>query len=512
MKSEWYQCCYTNATHQVGGTLSTGWQQVSVSDDIPPAARQNCKKYQSANSSNIHSMVDEDGNILNLLEITGDGVYLYIIRTQYGLNDAHGRANIFSHAYILPCADADKIGEPNTFLTIADENFVSSEAEAEKKKDDPVLKRIPDFSIEGALGDCGLSDQSYLTLVWCVYIQIHADNIAGPLYIEYNGSGKQLRELLYLIYSGLPLYARRRLSIISCPKDGLKGKDIVFTKNAEAYKRYLVPKTGENSILTEAEKRKLLRLGYLDHAVSICHKWNMGKYYEGLENIASQLGDPSAADQAILRIANKLCTGRKPGDMEEEELTSLLKDALRSNRTESVMMTNFILFIMKEFKARKYEMTASMKALLLHYADNNQNRRLQEIADKYRTADKEADAPRESLVCASDKPEGEHLERQDTIESENILEFKEPENMLETEEPENVPGPKKKGKKQEEADTLELTLCVIYGSEVVLSKKARSKEELSRMLKKGCIDEVVQRVPELNQDKRPRIKKFGFGK
>ena len=36
------QCCYTNAVQEVGGKISSGWQPVAVSDNIPSEAYNGC--------------------------------------------------------------------------------------------------------------------------------------------------------------------------------------------------------------------------------------------------------------------------------------------------------------------------------------------------------------------------------------------------------------------------------------------------------------------------------------
>lgn len=388
INSRWYQCCYTNASHRIGDTLKTGWQEVAVSDDIPQSAHRRCRDCQVANSEILHPMVDEDGNILNLLELMGDGTYLYMIRTQYGLTDANGRTNMFSHAYIFPCEDADGIDDPNTFLTIANENFTSSETQADETKNRELLIRNPGYSIRDALEHCGLSDELYLTLVRCVYAQLCADSITKPLYVEYDGSEEQIRELLYLIYSALPLYARRRFSAVSCPKDNLKGINIVFSKHAKEQKRYLVPQTGENSVLSEAEKRRFFRLEYMEHAVGICRTGDMGEYYKRIEERAIRLGNPSASDPEILRIAYKIYIEQKPASLGKKELTNLLKDVLQINTMDAMGM-NFIVRVAREFDSRGYELENKMKAQLIACADNSKDKSLQEIAEKYRVKELE---------------------------------------------------------------------------------------------------------------------------
>ena len=386
---KWHQCCYTNVSHREGDVMETGWNSVAVSDNIPPSAYKQCKHYQAAHSQDPNQMLDEDGNILNLLEMEGDGTYLYIIRTQYGLQDASGRPNMFSHAYIFPCKGADDISNPNLFLTIANENFTSNEIGAEEIRNKEELVRNPDFSIEGVLDHCRLTVELYLTLIRCVYSQICVKSTNKPLYIQYDGGDEQIRELLYLIYSALPLSARRRLSFLSCPRDRSK-VNIVFSKNARKQKRYLVPKTGENSILSEAEKKRFFKLGYIEHAVSICRHGDMGKYYQNLEQTARRLGDTSASKPEILRIAAKINAGQKPTALKEKELTELLMDVLQANVTGDAGLT-LIVQTAREFDSRGYEPKNKMKALLIDYADHTQDKTLLGIIEKYRESEDIAD-------------------------------------------------------------------------------------------------------------------------
>ena len=121
------QCCYTNAVQEVGGKISSGWQPVAVSDNIPSEAYNGCISLQNANATIQAPMVDERGNVLNLYEITGDGSFVYVSRTQYGLVDRLGRPNMFSHAYIFSWKKEDVLGDPNTFLTIDRSNFAEDE-------------------------------------------------------------------------------------------------------------------------------------------------------------------------------------------------------------------------------------------------------------------------------------------------------------------------------------------------------------------------------------------------
>ena len=164
------QCCYTNAVQEVGGKISSGWQPVAVSDNIPSEAYNGCVSLQNANATIQAPMVDERGNVLNLYEITGDGSFVYVSRTQYGLVDRLGRPNMFSHAYIFSWKKEDVIGDPNTFLTIDRSNFAEDEQTASTQKTQ--LHRNAALTLEQAMRTAGLTPETYLTLIQCVYLSL----------------------------------------------------------------------------------------------------------------------------------------------------------------------------------------------------------------------------------------------------------------------------------------------------------------------------------------------------
>ena len=162
------QCCYTNAVQEIGGKISSGWQPVAVTNNIPSEAYNGCVKLQNANSTIQSHMVDERGNVLNLLEITGDGAYVYVSRTQYGLLDRLGRPNMFSHAYIFSWKQEDIICDPNVILTLDKGNFVDNEEAAANVKTS--LTRKEPFTLQSALKIAGMDAKAYLTLIRFMFI------------------------------------------------------------------------------------------------------------------------------------------------------------------------------------------------------------------------------------------------------------------------------------------------------------------------------------------------------
>jgi len=62
------QSCYTNASYDIGGKVSSGWQSVSVSEDLPESAYNTCVGFQNKNSAIQKEMLDEHGKEFRSIE------------------------------------------------------------------------------------------------------------------------------------------------------------------------------------------------------------------------------------------------------------------------------------------------------------------------------------------------------------------------------------------------------------------------------------------------------------
>lgn len=375
------QCCYTNASHEAGSALSSGWQAVAVSPGLPSDVYKFCTRLQNANSSIQRAMVDEKGNVLNLLEYSGDGSYIYVLRTQYGLLDRLGRANMFSHAYIIPCRDAGTVSDPNVFLTIANENFKSSEEEAMAEQAE--LIRLPAFNIQSAMKKCGIGPSELRVLVKSVYAQAADKKVTKPLYIQYDGEEDTLKAILYCVYYALPFSLRRKLSVASVQTDNTVGMNIIFSRKATSQELYVNPSAGESSILTARTDRRISRLGFLDFALDNIENPHVQSYYEKLEKKAIELGDPTAANELILKIAHTHLTEKNLAAVNDEELDTRLSDALRSKSVGNAVMDNYIALLLGEITTRKLVLTDENEESLTYRLNESESAVLSKAAEQY---------------------------------------------------------------------------------------------------------------------------------
>lgn len=375
------QCCYTNAIQEIGGKISSGWQPVAVSDNIPSDAYNGCVSLQNANSTIQSHMVDERGNVLNLYEITGDGSYVYVSRTQYGLVDRLGRPNMFSHAYIFSWKQEDIISDPNVFLALDKKNFVYNEEDAKAEKSE--LIRTQPLTLSQAIEMSGLTAETFLTLIQCVYSQYSEKKAAKPLYIQYNGSEEQMQAILYCVFYALPHYIRRNLSIASTVSNTSENKNIIFSECATKHDLYFVPQTGENNLLTQRTERRIARFGFVDYAARNFAHIDVKQYFLALDKLAMELGDATASSELVLKIAHQMIEGTNLGDLSEEELDSRLSDALRSRTYGSQRMEEHISEMLDEVRMRKMFLTEENEANLADRLASPTTNRLADAGEQY---------------------------------------------------------------------------------------------------------------------------------
>ncbi|OUQ46899.1 hypothetical protein B5E64_02445 [Drancourtella sp. An12] len=356
------QCCYTNASQEIGGTISSGWQPVAVSENIPAEAYNACVSFQNANSTIQNAMFDEHGNVLNLFEISGDGSYVYIMRTQYGLLDRLGRANMFSHAFIFSWKDKDVLSDPNYILSIDSRNFKSCESDAASI---PVsLQRVQGIDISTAMQMSNLNEERYLKLIQCVYTQMTEKKITEPLFIQYDGTESQMRALLFCIYYGLPHYLRKTLCIASNTANNDLSKNVIFSENAESKLFFFVPTSGANNVLSGRTERKITRYGFVDYAARNIATINAPDYFSKLEKTAVELGDSTASNELILKIAHQLMQNSNVEIYSDTDLDGILSDALRSKSSNSALMEKYIAAMLSETRKRKLFLTDESEANL----------------------------------------------------------------------------------------------------------------------------------------------------
>ena len=314
-----YQSCYTN-------TETAGWMSVAASPDLPAAAAEFCvRSIHGKNSQIDNNAVDERGNTLNLFECDSDGEYLYLTHTQYGLI-SRDRPSMFAQTYVFPWNE-EQLVDPNKFLTFDDTNFYDNEADAMADIPSPML--LEPFTVSGIISKYGITKDNLKLLIGAVVNQFTKSSSGRvSLYIQYDGTELQIRELLYLIYKLTPRYMRKQISAASCECSYAREKPIIFSIRASSKHAYVDVFEGRSNVLDEAGMKKLKKTGYALYAAENYDTTDIDKYFADLEDMTEKITGNTSANRMTLQACHKICTGVSVEDMNENAAIDQFFDVL----------------------------------------------------------------------------------------------------------------------------------------------------------------------------------------
>ena len=366
-----------------------GWQTVACSPAMPRGLDNSCSSIQGGYSSIAKNVMDAYGKA-KVWNYSCDGKYMYVTCCDFGSSlDVRGRANMFAHTFCLPCDANGIISDANEFLGIKEENFKSDVKDAEVIPE-KLAYDVP-MNIQSAMKKASLTEESYRTLIRCVYTQLSDKKSPDSLYIGYSDDIDEMKAILYCIYNAMPFFVRKKLTVETESVQKAKNANLIFSKNAPSHKRYVIPSTGDNSILGKRELNTVVKNGFVDYAVNMVFSehWDeraMESYFDSLEKGAINYGDVSASDNRVLKIAHlQIVEGNSNlSQMDDDDLQSRLSDALFAARNNaSPAMTAYISALMKEIMGRNIILTDGMEEALSELAGGSEQGGINKVFEEY---------------------------------------------------------------------------------------------------------------------------------
>lgn len=318
MQEKFYQACYT----RVG--VNEGWKTLHYSTDIPQVLLAAYEKNEAGNEVKRGTPLDKNGNALWMLEVLCEKGFVGMSRTQYGLSDAFGRSNFFSHGYLFPDA-YELLKNPNALLGISDENFKTKMEETESVPER--LMRKEAYSIEKALDNCHMTKENYIIYIKCLYYAL-STNTNNTIYVRTNGEDEIMRNLLYLAYMAVPYSLRIKITASSCTELDNTNRMLIFGENIPEYSRYVDPWTGENNILTPAIEKRWERNPFVTCFAENCEREEYNeKLFRDMEKWLVEMGDILLNGMDALRIAYMMST-EDIDNVQDDEIMGLIYDWL----------------------------------------------------------------------------------------------------------------------------------------------------------------------------------------
>ena len=358
-----YQRCYTN-------TETSGWVPVAVSPDIPESASEFCaKNIQGKNSQISNNSVDENNNVLNLFECDSDNEYLYLTHTQYGLI-SRDRPSMFSQSYIIPWNE-ERINDPGKVLALADSNFCDNEADALAVISEP--EYLEPFSLQGIISKYNITKDNLRLFIGAIVNQFSKRKSERmPLFLQYDGSELQLKEILYLIFKLIPRFMRRQISAASCDCSYTREKPLIFSIKASSKFSYVDLFTGRNNVLDDAGIRKLKRNGYPFYAVDHYDIVDVDSYFADLEDITVAMTGNASANRLALQVSHNICTGTSIEDMDEYSSVDMFYNVLDLD-SQTDYYFDYLAKCFKRAVECNIEMTETAEKALMDTINQNSN-------------------------------------------------------------------------------------------------------------------------------------------
>ncbi len=345
MKDTVIQCCYTNASHELGKNVVSGWQTVAVSPGMPADAYQKAVSYMNIHSSMQGKVKNEDGSDVKLIEIYGDGKYLYYIRTKYGLLDHTGRPNLFSHAYIFPWTTENMLFDPNVYLTIDAANFKDNEADALHIPREFI--RTGSMNTLAEMRSINLSPNALGYIVRGIYAQMTDKTIHESLYIQFDGDERKMLGLIYCIYAVLPHDFARFFSISSDNGEPNRDLTVILSREARKHNYYLDPYLGEDNVIGPRLNNKLRRLVYVDFPALHVERYDPQIYMRNLEELVKWFGDSEPYDEYSFKMAHVKYFNELSKTVTADQCAEYITDALRAKKCQSAGMDKLLASIME---------------------------------------------------------------------------------------------------------------------------------------------------------------------
>lgn len=351
------QCGYTRLGGQEAGS---GWQAISLDGEMSPDLDMEYSALQGQNVAN-QALVDKDGNAINVFEIIGHNNKVFLSRIQYGLSDDVGRHNnMFVHTFVFDGADNRIYDNPNSFLTVKDECFITSIAQKNN------VKHLPDlydrYDKISAMRICGFNEDVYRLLILATFEAIKQKK---ALYIILNDYSAQIRPCLYLIYSAIPLSIRKTLSVSTKLANPANERTIVFSDDYKMTDFFFDLTTGNNNVITEKINRRYQKYGFADYCISKTEEESLN-YFKQLEHVAIKLGDLSASKISAFRVAHSIISLSDNEQYSEDELVDRIYTALISG-FNSKLMDSYLEHLLKKLNDSHFLLPSETEDVLASY-------------------------------------------------------------------------------------------------------------------------------------------------
>lgn len=295
---EFYQACY--------GKPANNWQVLNVSPGTPPQMLsffENIGNGCTPQNMGTDVLLDAQGAPVDLFELISGEHTLCLLKARYGERDSFGRPKMFAHGFMFPAQGS--YADPNGILAVSDANFRFSKEETAAIPEGLALDAPLD--IDAAMRRCGLTENTYKTLLACVYLVL-SSAADLPLYVRCENAVDRIKAAIYCILSALPVSLRYQLSFSNANSfPYAKFKRVMFVDRVPAGAYYLDIETGETNLQRELQQIEESPEKFPSYYVFLkSSRREFAAYCRKIEEIRCQLLKPYDAELEDVDLAHEL--------------------------------------------------------------------------------------------------------------------------------------------------------------------------------------------------------------
>lgn len=380
IKDVW-QCCYGH---------DNGWQVLfnTIEDD---RVAKRCTDLLNRNCQAETKFLLETPD-LSTYGIYCDDLAVYCYKIQYGLSDVQNRSTSFSHAYIFPWND-NVIAEPNTFLTLDESNFKSSLSEVQSIQNMELTRR-EDYSLMSIFPEMDIDMQEYRELIDTIFYRFNSGVEKNSIYVKYDGSYKQMCELLYCIFVGVPFHLRKKITARSHQAGNATDAALIFSPNALNERLHLDPGQGvNNNVLNLSELEEIDQQVYVNAGVRLAEacinkgiipETKMRGHFAKLDRYTVEIFGNGEVSDGDINVAHKISMGVDPDNMNSSynPMPDLVK-ALSRGITGNNVFDDYIMKLVMCVQKRKTKIPEKADAYLAKQVAQSRYNGLKDVYQEY---------------------------------------------------------------------------------------------------------------------------------
>lgn len=309
-----------------------GWKIAGKSENTPSQIMESFESFHGS-KNHVVSYLNKPVEMYEVSEYRGN---LFVSQIRFGIKDMLGRPSFSVKGIVFPISDnSDIYLHPERFLSLSEDDFSFSlkklygENRALKQEyvtgnnvitiHDNELSFSRDLSLDKIITKY-FSDEQKLecfirSILWA------GNNNQTTLCIKVPKGFIEYFEIMYLVYSVLPLSMRSRFSFRTYNLRNLSGAKITFDEGTPNGKYYDLSSGNNNVFLDSNVLANSRKLSFIKYIIENIHSSSSSDYFEALQDSLESVGQANSTDLNTIELAHNMLLSSD--DESDSELTDI---------------------------------------------------------------------------------------------------------------------------------------------------------------------------------------------